>query len=114
MSLPNNCTACHDLLGHLWDPYKDLLFENYTKEEALQALNVDRDCCRKMMLSSVNVMEKMLHFRSHIKNQTELLASSLSTTATTTATGSRSVPIDISKEKKEETDISDLVNECFQ
>lgn len=67
------CTACHKLLAHHWEPYEHLLKNNYLKEEVLDALNIDRECCRRIMLSSTNITRKMLHYRVDIMKRSEIL-----------------------------------------
>ena len=67
------CTGCHKLIGPCWEPYERLLKNNYLKEEALDALNLDRACCRRMMLSSVNIVRKMLHYRVDLLKRSDIL-----------------------------------------
>lgn len=101
MGDPLPCWGCKKDLGHLWKPYRDLLKNNYLKEQALNALNIDRDCCRRMLLSSVNIVQKMLHFHIDMGKRVDILSD-----------GKHDVskPIAIKSEPETLIDITSIVN----
>jgi len=67
-----SCTGCHFLISNRWNHYFKLLKNNYSKEEALTCSGMNRDCCRRIILSSVNVSRKMNHFRMELYTRNEI------------------------------------------
>ncbi|KAG1146991.1 hypothetical protein G6F37_004415 [Rhizopus arrhizus] len=49
-------------IGNKWDNYLSLLQAEYTEGEALDALGLKRYCCRRMVLTHVDLIEKLLHY----------------------------------------------------
>ncbi|EAY16614.1 hypothetical protein TVAG_434510 [Trichomonas vaginalis G3] len=61
MLIPVRCFTCGAIIGHKWKEYVRLIEEehmNYT--EALNALNLKRFCCRRMLLTHVDLLDRML------------------------------------------------------
>jgi DNA-directed RNA polymerase I, II, and III subunit RPABC5 len=50
------------MIANKWEQYQELLHENKTAEEALEILAIRRYCCRRMLLTHVNLLEKMLPY----------------------------------------------------
>ncbi|KAG1180528.1 hypothetical protein G6F70_002950 [Rhizopus microsporus] len=50
------------VIGNKWDNYLSLLQAEYTEGEALDALGLKRYCCRRMVLTHVDLIEKLLHY----------------------------------------------------
>ncbi|KAI1724360.1 RNA polymerases N / 8 kDa subunit domain-containing protein [Ditylenchus destructor] len=54
---------CRDyVIGNKWDAYLGLLQSDYTEGDALDALGLKRYCCRRMLLSHVDLIEKLLNY----------------------------------------------------
>jgi DNA-directed RNA polymerase I, II, and III subunit RPABC5 len=81
MIIPIRCFTCGKVLAHLWEPYMSILNEEYTKtgkhytpsillysdqieNETIEArilntLGVKRYCCRRMLLTNVDLCDKI-------------------------------------------------------
>ncbi|ORX62483.1 hypothetical protein BCR32DRAFT_231817 [Anaeromyces robustus] len=62
MIIPVRCFSCGKVIGNLWEKYLDLLKEDYTEGQALDALGLKRYCCRRMVLTHVDLIEKLLFY----------------------------------------------------
>jgi DNA-directed RNA polymerase subunit N (RpoN/RPB10) len=60
MLLPPRCWSCGALIGNKWAPYQQLLKEGMSECEALDGLHLKRYCCRRMLLTHVELVEKLL------------------------------------------------------
>jgi len=77
MIIPIRCFTCGKLLAHLWEPYQAQLQKEITnikkdytdevdtdkiksiEQEILDKLGLTRYCCRRMMLSQVDLCDKI-------------------------------------------------------
>ena len=89
MIIPVRCFTCGKIIGNKWDQYLSLLQSEYTEgyvsqvhtllglweydsmkdthffylhSDALDELGLKRYCCRRMLLTHVDLIEKMLHY----------------------------------------------------
>ncbi|ESN95314.1 hypothetical protein HELRODRAFT_63271 [Helobdella robusta] len=62
MIIPIRCFTCGKVIGNLWNKYLRLLEADYTECEALDELGLKRYCCRRMLLSHVDIIEKLLNY----------------------------------------------------
>lgn len=56
------CFSCGKVVGDKWDQYLKLLENNMDEGEALTELGLRRYCCRRMVLTHVDLIEKILHY----------------------------------------------------
>ena len=62
MIIPVRCFTCGKVVGNKWQPYLELLQNNNTECEALDQLGLTRYCCRRMLLTHVDLIEKLLQY----------------------------------------------------
>jgi DNA-directed RNA polymerases I, II, and III subunit RPABC5 len=62
MIIPVRCFTCGKVIGNKWDAYLNLLQSDYSTADALDALMLRRYCCRRMLLSHVDLIEKLLNY----------------------------------------------------
>ncbi|KAG5518795.1 hypothetical protein PMAC_002766 [Pneumocystis sp. 'macacae'] len=62
MIIPVRCFSCGKVIGDKWDTYLIYLQEDISEGEALDKLGLKRYCCRRMILTHVDLIEKLLHY----------------------------------------------------
>jgi len=71
MIIPIRCFTCGKVIGNKWESYIGLLQVEYTEGDALDALGLKRYCCRRMLLSHVDLIEKLLNYAPLEKAETK-------------------------------------------
>jgi len=62
MYFPIRCFTCGKPIAQLWDDYSERLKAGEKPAEILNELEVTRYCCRRMFLSHVEVMDKVIKY----------------------------------------------------
>lgn len=62
MIIPVRCFTCGSVIGDKYQQFLDIVAEGYTEEESMNALNLHRFCCRRMMLTHVDMLDLLLKF----------------------------------------------------
>ena len=71
MIIPVRCYSCGKVIGHLWDKYQSSLTNGVTSDEALTNIGLKRYCCRRMVLSHVDLIDKLLMYSKDVEVENE-------------------------------------------
>ncbi|EEA06083.1 putative DNA-directed RNA polymerases I, II, and III subunit ABC5 [Cryptosporidium serpentis] len=67
MIIPVRCFTCGKVIGNLWQQWLVLLQNDVSEGEALDKLGLRRYCCRRMVLTHADLIEKLLAYNIHEK-----------------------------------------------
>ncbi|KAE9368738.1 DNA-directed RNA polymerase N/8 kDa subunit superfamily protein [Stipitochalara longipes BDJ] len=62
MIIPVRCFSCGKVIGDLWERYLKLIDEGMPDGDAMDELNCKRYCCRRMIMTHVDLIEKLLKY----------------------------------------------------
>ncbi|KFX99094.1 hypothetical protein O988_04052 [Pseudogymnoascus sp. VKM F-3808] len=62
MIIPVRCFSCGKVVGDLWESYIKLLEEGEEHGDAMDQLGLKRYCCRRMVMTHVDLIEKLLKY----------------------------------------------------
>ena len=65
MIIPVRCFTCSKVIGNKWEEYQLLLEDKCDEKIALDKLGLKRYCCRRMLLTHIELIEKFLNY-NHI------------------------------------------------
>lgn len=51
------------MVGNKWEAYIGLVSTDYEETEALDMLGLTRYCCRRMLMTHVDLIEKLLKYK---------------------------------------------------
>ncbi|KAF4563807.1 DNA-directed RNA polymerase II subunit L [Pleurotus pulmonarius] len=60
--IPVRCFSCGKVVGDKWNQYLEYLAKDMSEGDALDELQLKRYCCRRMVLTHVDLIEKLLHY----------------------------------------------------
>ncbi|CAE7216052.1 DNA-directed RNA polymerase II subunit L [Pyrenophora teres f. teres] len=69
MIVPIRCFSCGKVTGDLWEKYMNLLSDGAEEADALDAVGLQRYCCRRMILTHVDLIEKLLKYNASEREQ---------------------------------------------
>ncbi|PFH37421.1 DNA-directed RNA polymerase II RPB10 [Besnoitia besnoiti] len=71
MIVPIRCFTCGKVIAHLWEKWIDMIDEDRPEGEALDILGLDRYCCRRMLLTHADLIDKLLAYNIYEKRIVE-------------------------------------------
>ncbi|KAF8474195.1 8 kDa subunit-domain-containing protein [Kalaharituber pfeilii] len=92
MIIPVRCFSCGKVTGDLWERYLKLLEEGMTDGDAMDKLGCKRYCCRRMIMTHVDLIEKFLRYAPKLflrSSSSSLLTANNADTTPLSATASK-------------------------
>jgi DNA-directed RNA polymerase subunit N len=62
MIIPVRCFSCGALIGDKWEEFARRVKEGEDSGKVLDSLGVKRYCCRRMLISHVEIIDEILKF----------------------------------------------------
>ena len=69
MMVPVRCFSCGKLVGDKWDEFARRVKQGENKGDILDDLGMKLYCCRRMLLSNVDVIDDVIKFFETAKEQ---------------------------------------------
>jgi len=64
MIIPVRCFTCGKVIGNKYDTYMEYINSEYKEGEALDELGLKRYCCRRMVLTHVDLIARLLNYNT--------------------------------------------------
>ena len=64
MLIPVRCFTCGKVIGNKWEKYQELITE-YEEKDVLDMLGMNRYCCRRMLLTNVDLIDKLMKYNKY-------------------------------------------------
>ena len=62
MIIPIRCFSCGRLIAHDYKPYLEMLERGEKAETAFKELGINRFCCKRMIVSHIDLIDELLKF----------------------------------------------------
>jgi len=62
MIIPIRCFSCGKLIAHVYKPYLELVEKGENSNDAFKQLGIKRFCCKRMVVSHVDLIDDLLKF----------------------------------------------------
>ncbi|KAK1767007.1 8 kDa subunit-domain-containing protein [Phialemonium atrogriseum] len=72
MIIPIRCFSCGKVVGDLWERYLRLVDNNVEDGDAMDQLGLKRYCCRRMVMTHVDLIEKLLKYTPDGRNEKKI------------------------------------------
>jgi DNA-directed RNA polymerase subunit N len=69
--IPVRCFTCGKLIGDKWEEFTSRVKAGENPGEVLDSLAVKRYCCRRMLLSHVEILDEVLRFYEEAEKRKE-------------------------------------------
>jgi DNA-directed RNA polymerase subunit N len=60
--IPVRCFSCGKVVGDKWEPFSQRVVAGEHPKDVLDDLGIERYCCRRMLLSHVELIDEILKF----------------------------------------------------
>ncbi len=77
MLIPVRCFTCGNLIADKFDDYQTKLKTGENPEKVLNDLGINRYCCRRMLLTTVETIQQVIPFYESIQKRKEEVQSEL-------------------------------------
>jgi DNA-directed RNA polymerase subunit N (RpoN/RPB10) len=71
MIIPVRCFTCGKVIGDVWEEFARRVKAGEQSGEVLDSLGVKRYCCRRMILSHVEIIDEILRFHEEAEKRKE-------------------------------------------
>ena len=62
MIIPVRCFTCGKVVGSAYEPFKERTANGEVAESVLDDLGLERYCCRRMIISHVDLVDELMPF----------------------------------------------------
>ncbi|MFP3215015.1 MAG: DNA-directed RNA polymerase subunit N [Candidatus Micrarchaeota archaeon] len=62
MMIPVRCFSCGQVIGNKWEKFKARVDNGEDPEKVLDDLGVKRYCCRRMLISHVDLIDEIIDY----------------------------------------------------
>lgn len=69
--IPVRCFTCGKLIGDVWEEFAARVKAGEKASEVLDSLEINRYCCRRMLLSHVEIIDEVLRFNEEAEKRKE-------------------------------------------
>ncbi|HJM78945.1 MAG TPA: DNA-directed RNA polymerase subunit N [Nitrosopumilus sp.] len=77
MLIPVRCFTCGNLIADKFDDYQTKLKAGENPEKVLNDLQINRYCCRRMLLTTVETIQQVIPFYESIQKRKQEVQSEL-------------------------------------
>ena len=77
MLIPVRCFSCGNLIADKFDDYQTKLKAGEDPEKVLNELQINRYCCRRMLLTTVETIQQVIPFYESIQKRKQEVQSEL-------------------------------------
>ena len=77
MLIPVRCFTCGNLIADKFDDYQTKLKAGEDPEKVLNELQINRNCCRRMLLTTVETIQQVIPFYESIQKRKQEVQSEL-------------------------------------
>lgn len=89
MIIPVRCYSCGKVVGNMYEKYQALLGQDYTEAEALDELDIHRYCCRRMIISHVDLIDGLIPYSLPVVGTMQKLGAPTSSATPATPSGNK-------------------------